>query len=55
MLPIVIERAASIHMRMAQRCCMAGKPVKVRRSRTAKAAALGAVDMRPTTGAGAPW
>ena len=32
-----------------------GKPEKVMRSRTAKAAAVGAVDMRPTTGAGAPW
>ncbi len=52
---MVIDRAARIHMRIDQRCCIWGKPVKVMRSRTAKAAALGAVDMRPTTGAGAPW
>ena len=32
-----------------------GKPEKVMRSSTAKAAALGAVDISPTTGAGAPW
>ena len=54
-LPMVIERAASTHIRMAQRCCIDGKPEKVMRSSTAKAAALGAVDIRPTTGAGAPW
>src|SRR6266567_2018935 len=54
-LPTVMDRAASIHMRMGQRCCIEGKVVKVMRRRTAKAAALGAVDMRPTTGEGAPW
>ena len=51
---MVIESAASTHIRTAQRCCIGGKPEKVMRSSTANAAALGAVDIRPTTGAGAP-
>ncbi len=54
-LPTVIESAAIAHIRTDQRCCMAPKPTKVIRSSTANAAALGAVDIKPTTGEGAPW
>src|SRR6266702_112373 len=54
-LPIVIESAASTHISIPQRCSITGKPEKVILSKTANAAALGAVDIRPTTGAGAPW
>ncbi len=54
-LPTVIERAATAHMSADQRCSMLPKPAKVIRSSTANAAALGAVDMSPTTGEGAPW
>ena len=52
---MVMESAARIQMRTAQRCCIDGEAGEGMRSSTAKAAALGAVDMRPTTGAGAPW
>ncbi len=54
-LPIVIESAASTHISTAQRCSISGNPENVIRSSTANAAALGAVDISPTTGAGAPW
>ena len=53
---MVMESAASIQMSggPAVRELGSAKAEKVMRSSTAKAAALGAVDMRPTTGAGAP-
>ena len=52
---MVIERTARMPMRSDHLGWIPPKSEKVMRRRTAKAAALGAVDMRPTTGAGAPW
>src|SRR5205814_6277301 len=54
-LPVNIEMAAMIQISPAHRGSYDGKPEKRMRSSTAKAAAFGAVDIKPTTGAGAPW
>src|SRR5579864_6332484 len=50
-LPRVIERAATTQINHTRPGASASNRI---RSRTANAAALGAVDMNPTTGAGAP-
>src|ERR1700682_4483115 len=49
--PSVIDRAAATQISQSRPGALASN---MTRSRTANAAALGAVDMKPTTGAGAP-
>ena len=53
-LPIVIDSTAIHHTRGSQCVYRLGTASNRMRSNTAKAAALGAVDIMPTTGDGAP-